>query len=463
MTNSAAFDHQDLVAIFADAAADLPRTVSVTGVSTDTRTLQPGNAFVALAGEHFNGHDHIDAAVKAGASLIVCSTPPSTSVESASVLVVKNTLNALGSLAWYHRRRFHIPVIAIGGASGKTSTKDLTAHVLAQRFVVLRTTANYNNQIGVPLTLLQLKPQHQVAVIEIGTNEPGEIEILAAMVQPTHGLITTVGPEHLEKLIDLDGVEREETALFDYLRDHGGLIFANVDDERLRRFGHQGNISGRVVTFGLEYPADVKPTIAFDSALHPTVHLVKDDVTFRAPMQTIGYASALNAVAATAIGWSLNLGAELLKQGLSSYEPPTPKGYARMALEDVGGVIVLNDTYNANPESMKLSLKTLALYPTDRHVAVLGDMRELGGMAASEHRAVLTDAIEKADLVIVLGEEFRAAAESIDHPHVVTCSSHHACAAAIRENTHSGSAVLVKGSRGLNMETVIEELRAMHA
>ena len=217
MTNTASFNHADLTAIFGVGASDVPKDIAVTGVSTDSRTLKPGNAFVALKGDRFDGHDHIPQAVEAGAVLIIASDDTSSAGDTPKIRV-QDTLHALGSFGWYHRRRFHIPVIAIAGASGKTSTKDLTAHVLAQRYMVLKTIANNNNQIGTPLTLLQLTAKHDVAVIEIGTNEPGEIETLTAMVQPTHGLITTIGPEHLEKLVDLDGVEKEETALFDYLR-----------------------------------------------------------------------------------------------------------------------------------------------------------------------------------------------------------------------------------------------------
>ena len=192
--------------------------------------------------------------------------------------------------------------------------------MLSQATTVLKTEANYNNQIGVPLTLLQLTREHKAAVIEIGTNEPGEIEILAAMVQPTHGVITTIGPEHLEKLIDLDGVEKEETALFDYLSDHGGVSFVNVDDERLRKYGHGGRLGGRVVTFGLDNPADIHPSVEFDDALHPTMHIVKDEFTFRAPMKTTGLASALNATCGLAVAWVMGFGSELARQGLMSYE-----------------------------------------------------------------------------------------------------------------------------------------------
>ena len=458
MKNSAPFSWTDLVAALGPAAEHVSRSIAVCGVSTDTRSIEPGNVFVALVGEHYDGNDHLADAFARGAVLAITNRQ---SEASDRTIVVDDTLHALGSLGWYHRRRFHIPIVAIAGASGKTSTKELTAHVLSQRYHTLRTQANYNNQVGTPLTLLCLTSEHQAAVIEIGTNEPGEIERLAAMVQPTHGLITTIGPEHLEKLIDLDGVEKEETALFDYLHDHGGLMLVNVDDDRLRKYDHGGRMAGRVITFGLEYHADIHPTVSFDHNLHPTVHVVKDDITFRAPMQTVGLASALNATAAIAVGWALSLTAEELKSGLTSFAQPAASGYARMVVERIGSYTVLNDTYNANPESMRLSLQTLSRYPAKRRLAVLGDMRELGASSAEEHDALLGEAVMYADLAIVMGDECREAAQRLDHPHVLVCDTHEECAEVVRENLCEDCAVLVKGSRGMRMERVIEELRSI--
>lgn len=463
MTNTATFNYHDLLQIAGEAAAHLPKDIIVRGISTDTRTLQPGNAFIALRGEHFDGHDHIEQAIAKGASLVV-RRPTSdvqrspTAASSEQQVSSDDGLRTLGAFAWYHRRRFHIPVIAVAGSAGKTSTKELTAHVLSQRFNVLKTQANYNNQIGTPLTLLQLSEEHEAAVIEIGTNEPGEIEVLSAMVQPTHGVITSIGKEHLEKLIDLDGVEREETALFDFLHDHGGLAFVNMDDERLRAYGHGGKLGGRVITYGIDHLADIHLSMSFDAELRPAVHMVKDELTFRAQMQTTGVASAMNAACAAAIAWSLNLSAQEIKRGLESYAPAVDHGYARMVVQHIKGMAVLNDTYNANPDSMRMSLRTLRLYPTDRRIAVLGDMRELGTEAPEEHMSILSEAAEIADLVIVYGPEFTLAAETLDRSNVIVCESHNACADEVRENTHPGSAVLVKGSRGLQMEHVIHML-----
>lgn len=408
MTNVATFTHQDLLAIFGNAASHLPSTLKVTGISTDTRTLMPGNAFVALRGERFDGHNNVQEALQKGASLIVVEE--SSGLASNDVtLVVTSTLNALGSFGWYHRRRFTIPVIAIAGAAGKTSTKDLTAHVLSQDMRVLKTQANYNNQVGTPLTLLQLTDDVDAAVIEIGTNEPGEIEILSAMVQPTHGLITNIGKEHLEKLIDLDGVEHEETALFDYLRDHGGLAFVNNDDPRLSKYATSFT---RAITFGVENTADIHLTVGFDIDVRPSVHIVHGTFAFRAQLQTHGLASAYNAACAVAIGWSMQMHPEFVQRGLNTYVNPSSVGYGRMRVERINNLTVLNDTYNANPESVLMALRTLQRYPASKRIAILGDMRELGVSAEEEHMHIISASQEYADVVIVIGDEFRRAAET---------------------------------------------------
>lgn len=454
-TYTPSFSKRDLIEMFGDAARHLPENLNAIGVSTNTRTISIDNVFIALKGENFDGHQHVNSAVEKGVSVVV--TEKDLGIENQ--IIVSSTLNALGTFGWFHRRRFAIPVIAVAGASGKTSTKDLLAHVLSVANKVHKTQANHNNQIGTPHTLLGLTPDHEGAVIEIGTNEPGEIESLCAMVQPTHGVITTIGEEHLEKLIDLDGVEKEETALFDYLNDHGGLAFVNVDDERLRKYGHNGSLAGKTVTFGLDHPADIRPTISFDSELRPAIHLVKDDVTFRAQLQSVGYAAALNAVAVAAIAWALNQGAEIIKQGLSSYEPAVAgSGYARMAVQQGKDHVLLNDTYNANPQSMTVSLKTLGLVSSKKRIAVLGDMLELGPTATVKHDEILSVAIENADLVIVHGPEFSASAQRLNNATVIACDTHAACIDAVQQATTSGTIVLVKGSRGLQMERVVQGL-----
>lgn len=462
MTNAASFTYEDLQIIAGSAAAHLPKSINITGVSTDTRTLTAGNAFVALRGERMDGHHHLRQAVARGASLLVVDDLFDAEAFARSVpdhpplLRVRSTLQCLGSFAWHHRRRFQIPVIAIAGAAGKTSTKDLTAHVLGSTLHVLKTEANYNNQIGTPLTLLRLTPEHEVAVIEIGTNEPGEIETLCAMVQPTIGLITNIGKEHLEKLVDLDGVEREETALFDWLRDHNGLALVNADDDRLSPYA---NSFVRCITFGIESGADIHPHVSFDHEVRPTLHLVHGTFTLRAPMQAVGLAAAYNATCALAVAWALQLHAADVQHALTTYQPIQGHGYARMVVEHAGAMTVLNDCYNANPESMVMALRTLQHYPALKRIAVLGDMRELGSSACEEHVHILTEASSRCDLVLTLGDEFRNAAQLVDLPHVIVHHTHSGCADDLREHNHDGVVVLIKGSRGMQMENILSELQ----
>jgi UDP-N-acetylmuramoyl-tripeptide--D-alanyl-D-alanine ligase len=454
MTNTATFSHADLLSMFGPAAQVLPADLVVRGISTDTRTLVRGNAFVALKGERFDGHDNIDEAISKGACLILTEDASRVPTSTPSI-VCASTLHALGTFGWYHRRRFSIPVIAIAGAAGKTSTKDLVAHVLSSTMRVLKTAANYNNQVGTPLTLLQLTDDYEAAVIEIGTNQPGEIETLAAMVQPTHGLITNIGKEHLELLIDLDGVEKEETALFDYLRDHHGLAFVNADDDRLVKYV---TTFSRCISFGVESGADIHPTVSFDQEVRPAVSLVHGSFTLRAQMKTSGLASAYNATCALAVAWALHIPAAHVQQALATYEPPSTHGYGRMVVQRHAGLIILNDCYNANPASMVMALRTLQKFPASKHVAVLGDMRELGSAAEEEHMHILSEAHERADVVITIGEEFRRAGSLLDLPHVIHAETMHGCRDHIREAATGDCAVLVKGSRGMAMEQVIDLL-----
>lgn len=454
MTNTATFTQPDLVTMFGPAAASLPTDLTITGISTDTRTLVPGNAFIALRGERFDGHDKIEEALQKGARLIltedISRVPP-----RATALACGSTLHALGTFAWFHRRRFSIPVVAIAGAAGKTSTKDVVAHVLASTMSVLKTEANYNNQVGTPLTLLQLTHEHGAAVIEIGTNEPGEIEILCAMVQPTHGLITNIGKEHLEKLVDLDGVEKEETALFDYLRDHHGVALVNVDDDRLAKYVPTFT---RAITFGVESGGEIHPSIAFDDQVRPSLHIVHGSYTLRAQLRTHGLASAYNATCALAVAWALHVPAAHVQHALTGYEPPASHGYGRMHVQRLAAMTVINDCYNANPESMIMALRTLQKFPAGKRIALLGDMRELGSAAEEEHMHILNDAHQYADVVIVMGDEFRRAHERLDLPHVIYAANTHACRDHIIEVRADDSVLLVKGSRGMAMEQVIDLL-----
>ncbi|MBL7997383.1 MAG: UDP-N-acetylmuramoyl-tripeptide--D-alanyl-D-alanine ligase [Candidatus Kapabacteria bacterium] len=468
LQNTAAFTAQDINAIFGTHAF-VPDYFASVGVSTDTRTMQPGSIFVALKGERFDAHNNIGEAMIKGAACVIMeerwieewNAHLGREYPSFARVVVPSSLQALAQLALHHRKRCRIPVVAIAGAAGKTSTKDLTAHVLSSRLNVLKTSANYNNQVGTPLTLLGITKRHHAAVIEIGTNEPGEIELLAAMTHPTHGIITNIGKEHLEKLIDLDGVEREETALFRELEQRGGVPLVNMDDVRLAAYSSLPDAIRFTTQPDVHPDAEIRIHVGFTDELHPHLTIATPGWNGDVTMQTVGYASALNAACAVAAAYSLGMEGDDVCNALTSYQPHVAEsGYARMTLEEMGGIHILNDCYNANPESMVLALRTLAAYPAaGNRIALLGDMRELGDAAAAEHRTVLEAALTYADTVYVIGDEFRRAAEG--NSRVVQLNTTAEANALPGISIRAGDCVLVKASRGLAFERILAAWREM--
>lgn len=426
------------------------------GVCTDSRSIRANELFIALNGDTFDGHNFVEAAIAAGAAAAVVEQ--SRMVEFSPdlpLIYTENTLTALGDIAHLHRRRFNIPIIAIAGAAGKTSTKDLTAHILAQKFNVLKTKKNHNNRIGVPQTLLQLNDSHGTAVIEIGTNEPGEIAELCRIVEPTHGLITNIGKEHLEKLIDIDGAEREECSLFDALQATRGTSLVNLDDNRLAKYKQ---LLPSTVTFGETSSADVQANITFDAELHPRIILRTAEATAEVVMKTVGKTAALNAVAAVAVAVTLGMNVQETAAALQTFAPQPSNGYGRMTVERREGYVLINDCYNANPESATAALHTLNQYPASgKKIAVLGDMRELGNHSAIEHDALLGVASESVDTIVAVGEEMQRAALRLNRENIIISTKDDA-PRLIAELLSDGAVVLVKGSRGLAMEGIISRL-----
>ncbi len=473
-TNIAPFDYADFVSIFGERACEnLPKTLKVCGVSTDTRTLSEGNCFVALRGERFDAHRLVKEALQKGAVVALVESLLDADIADASVpiLVVEDTLRAFGLLANFHRRRFSIPVVAVAGSAGKTTTKEMTARLLDEHFRVLKTEGNFNNQVGVPLTLLHLSNTHTAAVVEIGTNEPGEIAKLSAIVAPTHGIITNIGKEHLEKLIDEDGVEEEETALFRYLAEHGGTAFINCNDERIRKYGRSGWV--RYALADETLGADITATFIMQGSTHPILHLVhhRANVNVEAHLQSVGITGARNALAAAAVGFGLGMSAEEIRRGLEGFRSETSEtGYGRMVAEtrelpQNRTITLLNDCYNANPTSMYAALETLQTTASPRRIALLGDMRELGAASESEHDALIA-ALKSASwltLAILIGAEMhkaylRASAQHEITPKLVYCDTHSEAAQMITAQTQTGDVLLVKGSRGVRLEDVLEQL-----
>lgn len=458
MNNSASFTQKELQSILGEHTQYPPG--NCTGISTDSRNISQGNLYIPLKGEQFDGHAFISDAIQKGASSVLIQEDALSSIvniQNIPHIIVPNTLHALGALAHAHRRRFDIPIIAIAGAAGKTSTKDCAAHILGTQKHVLKTTANYNNQIGVPLMMLQLDESHEAAVIEIGTNEPGEITILSRMLAPTHGLITNIGKEHLEKLIDLDGVEKEETSLFSWLEQCGGIRLINVNDERLQAYAH----GPRYMTYALDSQADIHADWTLNDQGLAIITLKTHYAVEQVQLQLPGKVGAMTAIAGACIGLSCGMTIIEIAEALRSYEAPVYTGYGRMSKIQLDDITILNDSYNANPASMMTALETLTSMPTHgKRIAILGDMRELGESSSIEHTALLELIPKYCDACIVTGPEFEKAMQTFDTEHeIVHAQNAEQCAQLIHEKAKSGDIVLIKGSRGIQLEKVLEYWR----
>jgi UDP-N-acetylmuramoyl-tripeptide--D-alanyl-D-alanine ligase len=463
--NQAQFSKNEFIEVFANYNFEMTDSVDdnliCNAISTDSRKIQAGNCFVALIGENFDGHSKIEDAFSNGASLAIvsqnyCKDHPE--LDKYPLIKLDDTLIALGLLAAFHRKRFSYPVIAIAGSNGKTTTKELTALLLSKKYNVLKTFENFNNQVGVPLMLLSMNDSYDIAVLEIGTNQPGEISILSKITAPTHGLITNIGKEHLEQLIDIDGVEMEETALYAYLRKHSAVAFVNCDDERLVRYAR---LFEKKVVFGNDNQAHLNASFELDENLCPEIKLQSMDASFTVKMQTPGLALAYNAIAASAIALKLEISDNQIKEALESYTQDDSHGYARMKLDKVNSNILLNDTYNANPNSMMFSLLTLSKYKSDTSkIAILGDMREMGEASHEEHLELINFASPLLEKLLLVGNEFSNCENEIGEKftNIQYFENQENLFSYLEQNRITNSAILVKGSRGMRMEKVVEWL-----
>lgn len=458
--NNAIFSITEIAAIFGpDNIINTGNITEFSGVSTDSRDIHAGSLFIALKGEKFDGHDKIREAITNGALAAVAERKwfEQNLTEGLPLIIVEDSLESLGRIAYYHRKRFSIPVIAIAGSNGKTTTKEMTAHILSSKYNLLSTYANFNNRVGVPMMLLQLNNSHEAAVIEIGTNEPGEISILSEIAAPTHGLITNIGEEHLEKLIDLTGVEMEETSLFGYLKKHGGFSLINSDDPRLLRYEM---ILDKKFRFGTGENADLIAEFSFSDDLKPELKLTFSDEIVSIKLKTTGISTEINALAAVSVAIALNMTLNEIKTSLEQYTQPGSSSYGRMKYEKAGNINILNDTYNSNPSSASLALDTLKQYKTKgRKIAALADMLELGGAAAESHRKIILKATESADFVFLYGPQMQSASKDLDKKDLFHFSEKIKLSDYLFELLEPEDIILVKGSRGMKMEDVVIDIK----
>lgn len=437
----------------------------VAGVSTDTRLVRPGDCFVALVGDRCDGHDFVPDALARGAAAVVVSRKMrelgASPAGGPAVLEVADTLYALGELARFHRRRHPIPVVGISGSNGKTSTKEMVSGILGQSRSVLKNHGNFNNLIGVPLTLLSLRPDHDVAVVEMGINIPGEMARLVEIAGPTAGLITGIHPAHLEGLHSLERIFREKTKLYEGLGPED-LAVVNLDDEYLS--GCLGRIEARTISYSMgSSSAQVKPVgeVLLDAGGSSFVLDIGGE-RVRVALPILGLHQVQNAMAAAAVAWGMGESPESIARGLSACRPVRQRMQVHR-LQD--GRIVVDDTYNANPRSMMAALQTVrAAGRSLPVVAVLGEMRELGEESASLHRGVGREVgglgISR---LITLGGMGREILEGAMESGMKGCDCHHAfshedAAAWVCEHCPEGAWIVVKGSRGMTMERVVGEL-----
>jgi UDP-N-acetylmuramoyl-tripeptide--D-alanyl-D-alanine ligase len=436
----------------------------VAGVSTDTRSIPPGSAFVALRGERFDGHDFLAEAARSGAACAVVLRERAGAVPAGlPALLVDDTLRALGAIARHHRLRFALPVVGVTGSNGKTTTREMIAAILATRGPVLKTEGNLNNEVGVPLTLLRLDASHAAAVIEMGMNHRGEIGRLTALAEPRVGVVTNAYPAHLEGLGTVDGVADAKGELYKGLP-ADGIVVANADDPRML---HRARKSGRrVLTFsgGQDREADVVVLDVLSEdpdGMRFLLGIGTKELEVTLPL--VGAHNAVNAAAAAAAALALGCTDREIVRGLAAVRTVG----RRLRIERLpSGVLLVDDCYNANPASMKAALATLRkLAGTGRAVAALGDMLELGAAEADLHRELGADAARSGLAALAtFGPRSRLAHEAALAAGVPAADAFHtedpqALAAFVRERLRPGDVLLVKGSRGMKLERLVEALR----
>jgi len=435
-------------ALEAQATGSLPRgSASVSGITTDTRKIGKGDVFVALKGERFDGHDYLRDAVRDGASALVVSRVPKLNALGVPIYEVRDTLVALGALAHYWRRAWGKTIIGVAGSNGKTSTKDLIKAALSRSYLVHATTGNLNNRIGVPLSLLSIPPEAEIAVIELGTSLPGEVAILRDIAQPDIALVTSIAEEHLEGLGDLAGVLREEAAVYEGV----GVGIAPSAQPEIAAAARQK--AGRVIVAGLESAADVRPD-RWQIGPDGLGNIEIGGVTIRPPLR--GLHNLRNTMLALAVARECGVTYEDAAAGIAAM--PQPK--MRVSWEQLGDVTLINDAYNANPGSTRAAIELLQGAGSARQrVIVLGTMRELGAASAQCHADIAGLALASgADIVAGIGEFAPALEKQDERGRVITAPDVEDLWPRLQARLKRDAIILLKASRGVQLERLVPHL-----
>ena len=432
----------------------------VTDVDTDSRKVRPGALFLPLVGERFDGHDYLDAALSAGAAGCLTQKMPETMLPGKFYIRVADTHKALGDLAAYYRARFAIPVIAVTGSVGKTTTKDMVAAALGAKYHVLKTEGNFNNDIGLPLTLLRLTGAHQAAVVEMGMNHLGEIDYLTRIARPDVALITNIGDAHIENLGSRENTLKAKSEIFHGMKP-GTLVVLNGDDPLLRTL--EGTIDQRILWCGTGENNDFRAEhLRAEEETGMAAEIIAPSARWPQEIPGLGSHMVYPVLMAAAVGLHLGLTPEEVRAGIAEYVPTK----MRLAvLRRADNILLLDDTYNANPQSMRAAVEVLDLQKSSFKIAVLGDMLELGELGPGLHQCV-GECVGRsgADVLITVGElgkEICRGARMAGMEHVYPCEDQEEAKARLRAELRPDCAVLCKASRGMHFEHLVEYLKQL--
>ena len=435
------------------------------GISTDSRTVSPEELFIALKGPHYDGHHYALQALEKRAGGVVIEEDKIgdfrwNGYRNKAVIAVKDTLRALGDLARERRRKYQTPVVALTGSNGKTTTKEMISACLETSFPVLKTKGNLNNLIGLPLTLLHLTEQERVVVLEMGMNVPGEIRRLTEIAEPDVGLITNIQEVHLEGLGSMKRLKEEKGELFRRMRQDGAIL-VNQDDPEVVDLA--SGFSGQKITFGVDHPADVMAKeVRLRGAEGTSFTMISGHEEMEMTLPLLGRHFVPNALSAMGVATLFGIEVKKAKEALEYFQPsPMRMEFCHLK----GGTTLINDAYNANPKSMELALETLAeIKGKGRSIAVLGDMLELGNFTEEAHLQLGEKVREcSIDVLITLGEKAPLVVESairsgLEPEKAKVAESHSDAISMLRKMIREGDWILVKGSRRMAMEKIVEGL-----
>ena len=409
-------------------------------VTTDSRKVEPGCVFVALKGEHFDGNDF--AYQVANDNIAACVIADRKDLpKHERLFIVDDSLTALQQLAKLHREKCGTPIIGITGTNGKTTTKELVSAVLSQKYNITYTQGNFNNHLGVPLTLLQIKPDTEIAVVEMGANHPKEIELLCSLAQPNFGIITNIGKAHIEGFGSFEGVVKTKNELYDYLRNTNGTVFLNNDNQLLKDLAHDL----KTVNYGKDNTADCNAKML---SSNPYLSINWDGNIINTNL--VGDYNFENVMTAITAGLHFNIEPNLIIKALEDYSPTNNR--SQFIKSDKNEIVM--DAYNANPVSMSNAIKNFRNISDDKHLLILGDMKELGNESLNEHQEII-NLINSFDFsnVILVGTEFSKVNHNfVSFLNVDELINH------INQNEISGRKILVKGSNSIHLGKIINLL-----